>query len=464
MAEKSIVDALVADPSEGLAVEVKRWIDPSQPTGIAKIAKGTMALRNRNGGYFVIGFDDASMIPDLAGEPPKARELFHVDTIQAIISKYASDQFEIAVVWSERDGRQYPVIVVPSGVKVPVAAKRELRDGAQTLIRKDAVYFRSMSANGTASTTEAKASDWTDILDICFDNREADVGRFIRRHLSGVDLGPLVSFLGTAMKPVPTLCERADKVIDAGELRFAEVVKQRKLSPDEAVLFDRAFWSASLVIDPPRAGATASQEFLDRLAASNPRYTGWPVWMDARSKANPENRPKVVKGTFEYLIVSPSQDFGDHVDFARLNPNGEFFLHRMLQDDGVPPRVRPGTVLDPTLMILRIAEVMAVGMAFARSIGCVPDKTTLGFAFRWHKLEGRRLNAWADPEHLLRDGGVAYDGDTESCVQFSLDTPSSTLVQFVEDATQPLFAAFEGTTVPRNVFNYLVRKLVERKL
>jgi hypothetical protein len=51
MIEKSIIDGLVANPSENLNVEVKRWIDPTQPTGEEKIVKGTFALRNRNGGF-----------------------------------------------------------------------------------------------------------------------------------------------------------------------------------------------------------------------------------------------------------------------------------------------------------------------------------------------------------------------------------------------------------------------------
>src|SRR5271156_2767698 len=131
MTEKSQINALVSNPSEGLTVELKRWIDPTQPAGIAKIAKGAMALRNRNGGFFVIGFDNTTLSPDTANEPQNVKELFHVDTIQAIISKYASEPFEVSVEWSERDGRQYPVIVVPSGIKVPVASKRDLTDGSQ---------------------------------------------------------------------------------------------------------------------------------------------------------------------------------------------------------------------------------------------------------------------------------------------------------------------------------------------
>ncbi len=464
MVEKSIVDALVANPSEGLNVELKRWIDPTQPAGMEKIVEGVIALRNRNGGFFIIGFDDTTLAPDTANEPSSAKQLFHVDDIQGLISRYASDPFEIEIAWGNRDGRQYPVIVVPSGVKVPVAAKRDLIDGARTAIRVGAVYFRSLSSNGTASTTEARPNDWADIVEICFDNREADVGRFIRRHLAGLDISTLAKLVGQPSAPAPTLCDRALKLIDKGEARFGEAVKARTLSSDEKELLKHGFFSVGLVVDPARTGSVADQEFMNRIAASNPKYTGWPVWLDSRTSANPENRPKVSKNAFEYLVVSLSPDFSNHIDFALLDPRGEFFLHRLLQDDGVPSRARPGHVLDPMLMCLRIAEVMGVGIAFAKALGWPPDKTTLGFGFRWHKLKGRRLSAWANPYTTINEGGVAHDDVVESCVQFSLETPLSALAQFVDEATKPLFAAFDGAILPRREIEELVRRLFMRTL
>jgi hypothetical protein len=464
MIDKSIIDGLVANPSETLNVELKRWIDPTQTLGIEKIVKGVLALRNRNGGFFVVGFDDNTLIPDAANEPQNATQLFHVDIIQGLISRYASDPFEIEISWGERDGRQYPIIVVPSGVKVPIAAKHNLMDGTRTAIRLGAVYFRSLASNGTPSTTEARPSDWADIVEICFDNREADVGRFIRRHLAGLDIASLMRLLGQPQAPTPTLCDRALKLIDRGEARFQEAIKARRLSDDEKQMLQLGFWSIGVIIDPARTDAVPNQEFLARIASSNPKYTGWPMWLDARYMSIEESRPKVIKDAFEYLIVSLSPDFSNHIDFARLDPKGEFFLHRLLQDDGVPNRVRPGQVLDPMLMILRVAEAMAVGVAFARALGWPPDQATLGFAFRWHKLKGRRLTAWANPYSTINEGGIAHDDTIEGCVQFSLDTPLSALAQFVDEATKRLFTAFEGATIPRQAIEELVRRLFERRL
>lgn len=465
MIEKSVVQALVENPSESLTVELKRWIDPTQPAGIEKIVKGTFALRNRNGGFFVVGFDDTTLAPDITNEPSDARTLFHVDVIQAIISKFASEPFEIEIAWGERDGRHYPIIAVPTGVKVPVAAKRELVVPSRPGIKVGAVYFRSLASNGTASTTEARPSDWGEIVEICFDNREADVGRFIRRHLGGFDLTSLVSLAGQSAAPTPTLRDKAIKLLNDGEARFQATVATRSLSSEEAQMLNYGFWSISLVIDPPHTDALPDHEFIARIGASNPKLTGWPIWLDSRSMTNTDSRPKVISSVFEYLIVSISTGFSNHIDFARFDPKGEFFLLRVLQDDCVPSQITPLKALDPILMIYRIAESMAVGVAFAKALGWVPDQTTLGFAFRWHKLSGRQLSAWANPmEYLGIGGGTAHDDTVESYVQFSLDTPLSALPQFVDEATKRLFVAFDGTTIPLRTIEILVRRLFERKL
>jgi hypothetical protein len=35
-----------------------------------------------------------------------------------------------------------------------------------------------------------------------------------------------------------------------------------------------------------------------------------------------------------------------------------------------------------------------------------PDKYALGFGFRWHKLKGRRLTAWANPYTAINEGAA----------------------------------------------------------
>ena len=153
--EISRIKDLVERPQESLSVEIKRWINPDSPEGIAKIVKGAIALRNFGGGYFVIGFDNETLKPDKENEPSNVHDQFHIDKIQGMIGKFSSSPFEVAVEFVEREGIEYPVIVIPSAVKTPVATKSELVDQGKTLIKCDVIYIRSLLANNTPSTTLA---------------------------------------------------------------------------------------------------------------------------------------------------------------------------------------------------------------------------------------------------------------------------------------------------------------------
>jgi hypothetical protein len=281
--DQSRIDDLLARLSESLTVEVKRWIMADEPQGISKIVRGALALRNRNGGYFVVGFDDKTLQPDIGNEPTDVRAAFHTDKIQGLLSRYASELFEVAVVFGKHGGREFPVIVVPEGVRSPVAAKADLFDDKKNaLIRYGEVYFRTLSANGTPSTAAARPQDWPDIVEICFNNREAELGRFVRRQLAGHDLTSLLSALsGVGHTPAPNLKDRTVALLQSGRQRFEAALADRKPTKDELAAIGS--WEVALVIDPPQSDQLPDEVFLSTVASSNPQYTGWPIWLDSRS-------------------------------------------------------------------------------------------------------------------------------------------------------------------------------------
>lgn len=177
---------LLKSPRETMGSELKAWIDAQTDAGIAKIARGCLALRNNNGGVMIIGFQDDGT-PDLGNAPADVEAAFHIDVIQGIVSKYASIPFDVDVQFGKKDSQLYPVISVPSGVRTPVTAKRDLGPKEKFLVKDNAIYCRSLSSNNTVSSCEPRRGDWVRLLQICFDNREADIGNFVRRHLSGAN-------------------------------------------------------------------------------------------------------------------------------------------------------------------------------------------------------------------------------------------------------------------------------------
>jgi hypothetical protein len=99
------------------------------------------------------------------------------------VNKHASERFEVHVHFPVRDAQEFPVLEVDAGTEALVAARRPLQNAnGDTLVKQHAVYIRSLSQNNTPSTGEPRWDNWSSILDPLFDNSEADIGRFLRRH------------------------------------------------------------------------------------------------------------------------------------------------------------------------------------------------------------------------------------------------------------------------------------------
>lgn len=219
----------------------------------------------------------------------------------------------------------------------------------------------------------------------------------------------------------------------------------------------------AMVLEPEHAEALPTREFLNRLDASNPQYTGWPMWFDSSASAEQADRPVVLEGAWEALIVALDGGWSEHLDFMRFDPTGSFFLRRLMQDD-LSGKVTPGTALDAMLMTYRVTEAIAVGISMTRATGWSAEDRA-GFAFRWTALEGRRIQSWANPLRSIGFGsGASATASVDAFVEVPLDTPHLALAPYVAKALAPLFAIFGGFEVKDQVIEEAVRQLVERKL
>jgi hypothetical protein len=423
-----------------------------------------LALRNHGGGYLVIGFDDDTLQPDKENVPADVKSTFHIDKIQGIVSHYASEPFEVSVEFPQREGQLYPIILVPPGVKTPVATRSDLHPNGTKLISKDEVYVRSLRSNNTPSTTKVGWKDWARVMEVCFDNREADIGRFVRRHLSGITpdiIQQWASALSKGLRPEPTPEELLRKYLQESDERFTKIAKERVVA-----LPEQGTWSVALLLVGHVPSHSANQEFLNLLDSSNPDYTGWPVWLDSRGFADESSRPYVFEGTWETFIHSDKPDRRHEADYMRMDPKGRFYLRRALQEDTARSQRSPtaSPILDFVLPVIRSAEAMAVGIAFAKAMGCDPETTTLAFAFRWTKLRGRELASWAQPLRSIPPRRHAYQDDIALFVNVPLEAPLSALSGYVNQVVQPLYEVFDGFSLAEDIIEDLTRQLVERRL
>ena len=93
-------------------------------------------MRNRGtGGFILVGFDNQTSAPALAGAPSCARTAFHADKINGLVNRYASERFEVHVHFPVRDAQEFPVLEVDAGTEALVAARRPLQNASGTPAR-----------------------------------------------------------------------------------------------------------------------------------------------------------------------------------------------------------------------------------------------------------------------------------------------------------------------------------------
>lgn len=285
-------------------------------------------------------------------------------------------------------------------VKAPVTGP-----GGKQILKKGAVFFRSLKANGVVSSVEVQPEDWPELMQICMDNREADIGRFVRRHLAGLDGAQIADALRSVQligEIRPTLNALARSWLDKGAARADAAVARWPLQPypgnrpDISELQRAGGWEVALMIDPPIAGWAADDVFFRTVASSIPTYSSWPIWRGNRS-GDTVNRHIQIADGWEAFIVSVPVDFWANIEFQRWEPMGRFYLRR-LHDDDASARIRrtiPGRSLDLGRAASRVADAMIAGLAIAKALGCEEDSAQLGFAFRWTGLAGRIAASWA---------------------------------------------------------------------
>lgn len=456
--DESKIQALIDRPRESLAVEIKNWVLLEDDHGKAKIVRAAIALRNHGGGYLLIGFNDKTLEPETHGIPSDVRGAYHADKVQKAIGKYASESFEVGVAFGMREEQEFPVLVIPPGVQSPVAAKADLIADGQKLISTDEVFVRTLRSNVPA-TAKASWMDWAPLMQVCLDNREADIGRFLRRQLLGniEGLKAIVSEFGSTRDDEGGE-ERAIKLLDVAANRMGQISGERTVSiPD-----NYGYWDAALVIEPSFEGHKADNAFLQRLDSANPQLTGWPIWLV--SSGMPDDMvPFVNDDAWETFIGR-----GRHIQYMRYDPKGTFVQRAVLADDQSRPDIEPGKVLDFAFPIQDCVEAIVVGLEFAkilrqeRAVG-LQVLRTLYFAFRWSGLKGRTISHWGHPRRYISHSGTAYQHAVTASVAIPEDAPVSSIGSIVIPVIRKLHAVFGGFSLDDSTIEEIVSRTVNRQ-
>lgn len=452
---------LVRAPGEGLTLELKTWLNLDDVGHKVKLIRALLALRNYNGGYVIIGFDDKTGEPS-PDPPDDARAAYHVDDLQLLVSTYASDAFDITVAYPNREGVTYPVIQVAAGVQIPVAVKKDIQSGGKTFLRRGEVLFRTLAANGTVSSAPAAPEDWRKIMDICFSNREADLAGFVRRHLLSGELPAVLAELGEiAQRPkLPSLEDTCRSFADVSAARAMAVTVERKLAPYQPGF---GTFEVAAVIAPALDGYLADQHLLNRVLQSHPNLPT-ALWTDTRSYANRLDRHFTTGGGYEAMIEYPSD--WQYREFSRIEPSGRFYVQRPYFEDTASRswEREPGTAIELDTTISMVTDAFATALAFAQSLAAAdtPD-SRLGVLFRLHNLNGRQLTSFASALDLRIIPRRSNDDEHDRYIEVPVSTAAVNVGRYVSQVVRPLFALFDGYSVTENRVEQQVRRYLERR-
>lgn len=450
------IKAIVSDPREGFDVELKGWADPKSNEGRATIAKGCLALRNNDGGLLLLGFnDDGTACND--GVPADIRTAYHIDTIQEIVSKFASEPFGISIEFIELENQEHPVIVVPNGVRTPVACKSDL-PGNGSLLKCHCLYVRTLSSNGVISSSPATYRDWPRITERCFDNREANIGAFVRRHLAGPKLSEAIAAI--AELDISEIGKPAEiAILDRGRERFETALAET----EHQSLENLGTMQMAVSVEGSGTEVPLTQESLWKIDTGKPRISGWSPWVMFFNADNDFNA-YVLDGAWQALLIGGM--IGNHADFWRIEPAGKLFHLRILEDDisSSPNRPQPKTALDYHLQVIRIAEFLAVAIHIARALDFDPENSMLNIGCRWTGLSGRTLTSWCDPRYSpVMSNGASKQDEITTSARVPLSTPDSALGQHVAALISPMFALFGGYSMQVEGFDMMIKDFFSRR-
>lgn len=155
---------LVEKPVEREWLELKSWVDLSDPGARASTARHLAAISNYGGGYLVFGFNkDGTRCP----RKENVKGLYSHDVLGGIISKYLHPSFQCEVSFPEFQGVEHAVVWVPSHGMSPVISKtdgpHDAKKGPQG-IRAGAIYTRTPKPESVPVTTP---EHWDKVIQRC---------------------------------------------------------------------------------------------------------------------------------------------------------------------------------------------------------------------------------------------------------------------------------------------------------
>lgn len=429
---------LIDYPREELAIELKGWLDLTDPAVRADVARALLALANHGGGYLIFGFDESD--GGFSAVEPEDLARYTQDEINGICARYAEPAFHCGVHrLRSTQGGVHVVVDVPGDHRVPIRSKRGGPEGSRL---RDRFYY--VRAPGPESAPITTSQQWDELLERCLRARRDELVVSIR------------SVIGGNRDPSPPPPASDWAWADACDQSFSERVAA-ELADERPSRYQHGTWTVAYEVigdfTAPSLGA-----FRRIMEAVQGRETGWPPWWYPGSE---DIRPRAVEDWIECWMKEGSAFFRDagHSDFWRAHPEGRLFLLRGYQEDSAPDRVPPGTVLDLTIPVWRMGECLLHSERLSTSLG--GDRVRLRAS--WRGLRGRKLSVFASTNRILPGRYECGTDSVTSSIDVAIHEISGRLPELARDLVEPLYTAFDFFEPPAQLYQEEIEAMQSRK-
>ena len=426
--------SFITHPREDLYAEYKGWLDLSDNSHKAVLAKAAIALANHGGGFIVIGFPDDGGSPVSSQRPPEIPEITQ-DAVNSAVKRYSSTPFQCQLYNVEHPKTEvrHPVISVPGNLTAPVMSKRS-HPGT---IDQNRCYIRKP---GPASEEPRTEEEWRTLLDRCIREGRNELLDALRSILHG-HVKPSIS----SSDPLDDLT----KFCEAGRERWSELVETE---PDRSpARFPHGHYEMGFSLSgaQPLNGLSELKSALHD--ARRIGFTGWPPFLAMSGNgwgSYPYN---------DYIERRPNI-----CDFWRASCAGELYTIRGYTEDGLmgshasmPSRHIPaGEVVDLTLPIWRVGEALLFAERFAATFDEVHE---IFIYARFTGLQGRKLVS-LKLERILLERSVSMTDEIVCVGQETPENVRNNLVEILHRLLSSLYEKFDFYKLEAR----LVREEIER--
>ena len=441
---RSDLQPLVSEPREDLAVEYKTWLDIAREEGKATLAKACIALANHGGGFVVIGFEE---LADSLTSVVRPNELCDItqDAVNSLIRRYADPDFhcQLHTITHPTTRVNHPIVAVPAHLAVPVITRR----ACEGTIRQHACYIRKP---GPRSEVPQTTEEWRTLLRRCVQANREDMLSAIRSIVLG---------RAETETAAPNLLHDFEDFRTTSFERWQTLTEH--LGPTSPEKFPNGYYEIS--IHPthavPADTLTVLQERLSR--ARRIKLTGWTPFLEMNRN---EWEPIPLNHHIEAWIGRRTDDNTPREpqfsDYWRASREGQLYTIRGYTEDSLEDRrnVRPGTVLDVTLPVWRIGEVLYFASRFIDEFDGIQ---AILINFKFTGLSGRTITS-INPSRWT-GSRPCHSDHVETTANVTPLRLQENMVEIVHQMLTPLYEAFDFYTLTRTLVEEELARLRENR-